>query len=322
MSALVLIVVLGLTDYLDGIMARRDGTSVLGSLLDPIADKIFIAAIYLPLTERGVIPAWMTACIFARDFLVTSLRTNMFLNDAPMRTSTLAKFKTAIQMTASGFIVALLIWGERWPSYALFSATTAIPLALILYRLLKKQKQGLRSTIMFAMFMAALGFYVAAGTKLTIISVLYLVTFITIYSGLSYLADGWSSLKTQPGRAKEVTRFILEGICLPTTFVLLLGRYDTFGISALIILIITSELAVGGLGNFLASKKIRPKFRAVTLKTAAQILLGVAALWLDRAEVSHETAIGELCVVAAFAINCVYVIGAFWRHRLVYLGAL
>ena len=85
------IFLLGITDYIDGIMARREGPTVLGGLLDPIADKIFIAVIYLPLTERymegwdrAVVPMWMTMCIFCRDFLVTSLRTSLMLRDAPM----------------------------------------------------------------------------------------------------------------------------------------------------------------------------------------------------------------------------------------------
>ena len=76
------IFVIGITDWLDGIVARRQGPTVLGGLLDPIADKIFVAVIFLPLAERAVpewgravIPMWMTCCIFVRDFLVTSLRT-------------------------------------------------------------------------------------------------------------------------------------------------------------------------------------------------------------------------------------------------------
>jgi len=102
---LAVIFVLGLTDWFDGIIARRQGPTVLGGLLDPIADKIFVAVIYLPLAERfvpewgrAVIPIWMTCCIFVRDFLVTSLRTSLLLRDAPMRTSQLAKLKTAAQM--------------------------------------------------------------------------------------------------------------------------------------------------------------------------------------------------------------------------------
>ena len=55
------------TDWLDGRIARRRGvTSPLGSLLDPIADKVLVLAVLVMLIEDGVWPAWMVAAIVAR----------------------------------------------------------------------------------------------------------------------------------------------------------------------------------------------------------------------------------------------------------------
>ena len=63
------------TDWLDGRIARRRGrTSALGSLLDPIADKILVLAVLIVLVDQGVFPGWMVAAIVAREFLVSGLR--------------------------------------------------------------------------------------------------------------------------------------------------------------------------------------------------------------------------------------------------------
>ena len=55
------------TDWLDGRLARRAGrSSSVGSLLDPIADKVLVLAALVMLIEQGVIPAWMVAAIVVR----------------------------------------------------------------------------------------------------------------------------------------------------------------------------------------------------------------------------------------------------------------
>ena len=63
------------TDWLDGRLARRQGrSSSLGSLLDPIADKVLVLAALVMLVGQGVIPAWMVAAIVVREVLITGLR--------------------------------------------------------------------------------------------------------------------------------------------------------------------------------------------------------------------------------------------------------
>src|SRR4029450_4989003 len=73
--ATVLFAVAMATDWFDGRIARRRGrTSPLGSLLDPIADKILVLSVLVMLVgERGV-PAWMVAAIVVREVLITGLR--------------------------------------------------------------------------------------------------------------------------------------------------------------------------------------------------------------------------------------------------------
>jgi len=63
------------TDFFDGRLARRHGrSSPLGSLLDPIADKVLVLGAMIMLVGEGVVPAWMIAAIVVREVLITGLR--------------------------------------------------------------------------------------------------------------------------------------------------------------------------------------------------------------------------------------------------------
>ena len=71
MSAFWLMLVAGLSDALDGFLARRYGWQTeLGSLLDPLADKFLVAAMYLVFTLHELIPVWLVALILTRDILI------------------------------------------------------------------------------------------------------------------------------------------------------------------------------------------------------------------------------------------------------------
>ncbi|HEY7113329.1 MAG TPA: CDP-diacylglycerol--glycerol-3-phosphate 3-phosphatidyltransferase [Thermoanaerobaculia bacterium] len=63
------------TDFLDGWLARRRGQiTTFGTLLDPIADKLLISAVFISLVELGLAPAWMVVVIVGREFAVSGLR--------------------------------------------------------------------------------------------------------------------------------------------------------------------------------------------------------------------------------------------------------
>jgi phosphatidylglycerophosphate synthase len=61
--AVILGTLIGLTDTVDGYLARKYGVTVLGSLLDPVADKVFIVVCYGVCADQGVIPWWVAAAI-------------------------------------------------------------------------------------------------------------------------------------------------------------------------------------------------------------------------------------------------------------------
>jgi CDP-diacylglycerol--glycerol-3-phosphate 3-phosphatidyltransferase len=91
------------TDWLDGRLARRSGrTSALGSLLDPVADKVLVTAVLIVLVGRGAFPGWMVAAIVAREFLVSGLRLAALERGTVLKARDLGKLKTWSQAVAAG----------------------------------------------------------------------------------------------------------------------------------------------------------------------------------------------------------------------------
>ena len=104
-----LFVLAGVTDYFDGYFARHwNQVSPLGRFLDPIADKLLVASLIVMLVATGdiaglvVFPAIIILC---REILVSGLREYLAEFKVPMPVSSLAKWKTAIQMVALGVLI-------------------------------------------------------------------------------------------------------------------------------------------------------------------------------------------------------------------------
>jgi cardiolipin synthase (CMP-forming) len=71
--ALIVLFVLGNTDWVDGTVARRTGqVSELGKILDPISDRIAIVAVMLAITYRGLVPWWLAGAILGRELLIAA----------------------------------------------------------------------------------------------------------------------------------------------------------------------------------------------------------------------------------------------------------
>jgi CDP-diacylglycerol--glycerol-3-phosphate 3-phosphatidyltransferase len=106
------------TDWLDGRIARRRGvTSQLGSLLDPIADKVLVLAVLVMLIEDDVWPAWMVAAIVAREILISGLRLAAIERGVVIAARDLGKLKTWAQAVA-----AAGAWDESIAWWALLVA--------------------------------------------------------------------------------------------------------------------------------------------------------------------------------------------------------
>jgi CDP-diacylglycerol--glycerol-3-phosphate 3-phosphatidyltransferase len=112
------------TDWFDGRIARRRGrTSSLGSLLDPIADKILVLAVLIVLVG-DVFPGWMVAAIVAREFLVSGLRQAAIERGVVVQARDLGKLKTWSQAVAAGVggLAAADVWSNDVAWWALLVA--------------------------------------------------------------------------------------------------------------------------------------------------------------------------------------------------------
>ncbi len=107
--AFVLFFIAGLTDYLDGYLARAQGTvSKIGVFLDPIADKIMVAAVIVMLVHSGIVHGVAVIAaliILLREIIVSGLREYLAGLQVSLPVSQLAKWKTAFQMIALGTLV-------------------------------------------------------------------------------------------------------------------------------------------------------------------------------------------------------------------------
>src|SRR2546430_10074400 len=102
-----------LTDWLDGVIARRrNQVTTLGTLLDPIADKLLVAAALVSLLQIDKIEAWIVVVIIGRELAVTGLRAVAAGVGVILPASRLAKWKTVRQYVA----ITMLIVEERLPS--------------------------------------------------------------------------------------------------------------------------------------------------------------------------------------------------------------
>jgi len=112
-TALVIFLIAGLTDFIDGEIARRYGLITnFGKLMDPLVDKIMVAAAFISLVPLKAVPAWAATTVVARDFLVTGLRLMASAKGRILPAESLGKQKTSWQMITIIFFLALLSIAE------------------------------------------------------------------------------------------------------------------------------------------------------------------------------------------------------------------
>lgn len=107
--ALSFYIIICVTDFFDGFLARRlKQVSALGTFLDPIADKILVAATFLILVDTAQLSGFMlipVIVILVREFLVSGLREFLGPKNIKVPVTFLAKCKTTLQMVAIGFLI-------------------------------------------------------------------------------------------------------------------------------------------------------------------------------------------------------------------------
>lgn len=112
--AAVLFIIISCTDWVDGYLARSRGeVTDFGKFMDPLADKILVAAALLALVEQGVLPSWPVLVILAREFIVSGVRMVAASKGEVIAASWWGKAKTVSQIVA---IVLFLVKDLYWPA--------------------------------------------------------------------------------------------------------------------------------------------------------------------------------------------------------------
>ena len=90
-----------ITDYLDGFYARkRNLVTTLGTVMDPVADKLLVSSAFIMLAALHWVPAWMVCIIIGRELAVTGLRNIIAEKGEDLSASNLGKYKTGFQIAA------------------------------------------------------------------------------------------------------------------------------------------------------------------------------------------------------------------------------
>ena len=108
-AALIIFLIAGVTDFFDGEIARRYGeVTNFGKLMDPLVDKIMMAAAFISLVPMKAIPAWAATTVVGRDFLITGLRLMASARGQVLPAERLGKHKTSWQIITVVFFLLLL----------------------------------------------------------------------------------------------------------------------------------------------------------------------------------------------------------------------
>jgi CDP-diacylglycerol--glycerol-3-phosphate 3-phosphatidyltransferase len=108
--ALVLFAVACLTDFWDGFLARKNGCETgFGRFMDPMADKLLVSLAFVSFVSLRVIPAWVVLTMITREIIILGLRMLVAYKGEVMRSSPLARWKTASQMISAVLILLFLV---------------------------------------------------------------------------------------------------------------------------------------------------------------------------------------------------------------------
>jgi len=238
-AALLIFTALGITDYLDGLLARRHGATALGKLLDPVADKIFLVVIMVCLVDLGILPFWLVIPIFMRESLVAEIR----CSGITLEVTELAKIKTTIQMAASGLMFPLDTFKSKLVLISFLSGAivATIFLAVALYirdsHISSRMKWALGllfTALSLALFLSQRGIYLTYGT---------FIVLITMISGGMYILKGIPGMISR-GMSNGIRAMIMT--VFPIFPLIVMGELQHTDIWAVIVLL-SLEYATQGL---------------------------------------------------------------------------
>jgi len=124
--ALVLIMLAGFSDGLDGFLARRfSWTTRIGGLLDPLADKLLLVSVFAALTWNGLIPLWLFAVVIGRDIVIVSgaVAYEMLIAPVEPNPSRVGKLNTVMALLYLFFVMTWQVFS--WPPEVSLTITGA-----------------------------------------------------------------------------------------------------------------------------------------------------------------------------------------------------
>lgn len=125
----IIFAVAAVTDFFDGYIARKYNLiSTYGKIMDPLADKLLVAAAMIMLIPQERLAAWLVCVILAREFAITGLRITMVERKMDVAASWLGKFKTNFQLFG---ILFLLVHYNYWGINFQFIGTILIYIAMV-----------------------------------------------------------------------------------------------------------------------------------------------------------------------------------------------
>jgi len=315
-SALIAGTLIGCTDWVDGMLARKYGPTVLGGLLDPIADKVFVAFAYAPFAEIGphgspLVPWWACAAMFVREFFITALRSAYEQRGLTFKTSYIAKAKTWTQMQGIGVMLLFPLVADRRILIGLLVFGIAGPIVAMVGLWIARKKLWRGAITMSASFGAILAVYLYDKDYAPRAIMLGVVA-ITWISGIDYVVVGWPKLRSHGDFNRADFVRLVGAIAMPILIFAVLvwtraPRWTVF-------VILAFELACGGLDNLLSHHKVATLALAWGGRVLGVSLLLGAALALP----GHAT---PLAILAA-TISVVGVVAEFVRGRPYYVDAL
>ncbi|MDZ4367938.1 MAG: CDP-alcohol phosphatidyltransferase family protein [Afipia sp.] len=140
--AFVIFVVAGVSDAVDGFLAKRfNMRTEIGALLDPVADKALLVSIYVALGISGDIPRWLVILVVSRDFMIVGAVIISWIldNPVPMKPLMVSKLNTVAQVSFAALVLASLGFGfSTWPyEIALMLCVTVLTLLSVSFYLVE-----------------------------------------------------------------------------------------------------------------------------------------------------------------------------------------
>lgn len=107
----------GISDAVDGWLARRQGGTALGAALDPLADKSLMVGMYVTLAAVGQLPIWLAILVVFRDIMIVGglLLLWLYHHDVPIRPLSISKVNTGLQIALVALVLGLNAAGLAWP---------------------------------------------------------------------------------------------------------------------------------------------------------------------------------------------------------------